>query len=74
MLNIIHRYKVNKALKSVGINPKHKTANQVFDELSAIWNDMSEDTQKNISIALAGERDANVFEASIIKDGFRFGE
>ena len=74
MFNFIHRYKVNKALKSVGINPKHKTANQVFDELSAMWNNMSKDTQKNISIALAGERNANVFEESIIKDGERFGE
>jgi len=62
MFNFIHKYKVNKALKSVGINPKHKTANQVFDEISAKWNDMNEDTQNNISIALAGEQNANIFE------------
>ena len=74
MFNFIHKHKVNKALKSVGINPKHKTANEIFDALSDKWNSMSEDTQKYISITLAGERNANVFEKLIIKDGFRFDD
>ena len=74
MFNFIHGYKVNKALKSVGINTKHKTANQILDELSAMWDGMSKDAQKGISITLAGERNANVFEESIIKNGQRFGE
>jgi len=72
MINLFHRYKVNKALKSMGISTKHKTANDVFNELSKQWNDLSEDKQKEISIILAGKEHANYFIETVIKNHFRF--
>ena len=73
MFNFIHKYKINKALKSVGINTKHKTANDVLDELSNIWDTLSTNTQDKISITLAG-KSSNVFKEWVIRDGARFGD
>ena len=72
MINLFHKYKVNKVLKSIGISTKHKTANDVFNEIAQKWNGLSEDKQKEISIVLAGKEQANYFIETFIKNHFRF--